>query len=405
MSSELAFTYTTSPGTNLSFVLRPECTSHNLFGEQQEEGEACNIGGGATATWMISSIIEGLRPFEVVNNASALGAARRYTKNGETYQYLSPADTSNNLQQDYTATTLALRTTCKPIDVETCIVEDKSSNAGLYYDCGNGLEGYFENGVNTKYYSTNEYKENTTRDIRNPVYFLTAAHILADWTDLGAGLDEDKGIAVTGDYNLAIILACSSTVYDMKYTRRNGTITQFFVQESNSSTADAVNVPMGSIKGVPPYLHAAFSRIGTGAGNLQTLAGRWAIEYDGLAVAFGSSAYQGTSAEEAWLRNEKIVTRIPIVPLASLLLANALYTFAGLVLLTLAVVAARKQRETYEIVERTNVLGLVAERFEGKNARCGVEKPEQLFAELKNGTTQRVGIISTFEGGYEYHAY
>jgi hypothetical protein len=263
----------------------------------------------------------------------------------------------------------------------------------------NGFSGDIQRApYQSQYYSDSDFKKSLpVRGVENPFYFIGAAYLWIEWP-----FPDDPEIApqVHGDY--AIVVNCTTTVYDVDYQVRNGSVVRFAASESNSSVTNALQTPIG-FTGGDSALHEAFSVAGI-ANTAQEMADNWSALYSRVAISLGVTALQGTRGIDTVYRTPVLVSRIPIAPLASLLVANFLYCVVGVVLTLMAIFAIRDP-ETKEVLERATIMSLVAGSFEGEHAVAPVKDVDGMFLELSQGSKHRVCIGKLPGGGYAYHIY
>jgi hypothetical protein len=174
---------------------------------------------------------------------------------------------------------------------------------------------------------------------------------------------------------------------------------RFEPAKSNVTATNALQSPVGYTPGGNTALHQAFSVAGLGAA--QQMADNWAVEYSRVAVSLGVAALQGRPADASEYRVPVLLSRIPMAPLASLLVANFLYCVAGVVLACMAIMAVR-DGETKEVLERATIIGMVAAYFGAEAAQGLVKDMNDTYVELSHGDMRRVGIVPAAHGGYTY---
>ena len=173
---------------------------------------------------------------------------------------------------------------------------------------------------------------------------------------------------------------------------------------SNDSVANiwqgAIAQTTGSI-GLPNLLQAA--SLASFSNSAQELADKMALAYSKTALAIGAEAVAPKPAIAAQERESFLVAGVPLAPLFTLVVANLLFVFVGIILAFVAL--ASSGGEVKEIQERFSVKGLVADRFEGARSRSGVDTMEDLFEESEGRGSMRVGLDYSEGGGYTYRVW
>jgi len=401
------FHYSPSPGTNFSVSLLDRClTNNNSYSAQSDfyferaqddDTAACTLNPAATRTFLLPDAISGV---EVMNNVSTMLIAKRHVQDGKVYAYLAPADTEENVRQDFSAFTYAMSTDCRSMSSE-CFDTDEFFGAGTPFNCTkNKYSGDIQQApFQSQYYANEDLTDSfSITGYDNPFYFIASVFLWLEWPRPAPPDPEIVG-QVHGDF--AIIVGCSTTVYDVSYQVRNGTVVRFDPQKSNVTVTNALQSPVGFTPGGTTALHQAFSSAGLGTTSAQEMVDNWAVEYSRIAVSLGVAALQGSAATESEYRVPVLMSRIPIAPLVCLLLSNFLYCVVGAVLAVMALIAVRDS-ETKEVLERATIMGLVAAHFEGDRAQQSVKDMNETYAELSQGNTGRVGISNAPAGGYMY---
>jgi len=123
------------------------------------------------------------------------------------------------------------------------------------------------------------------------------------------------------------------------------------------------------------------------------------------AVAFSSGLSVPVKNDKEWSRdNTYLATRVPYVPLYTLVALKGLYALFALTLAILAVFWTRPS-EAQEVKERLTVDGLAAGFFEPSSAH---ERPVKDITDLfeehkgreKSAESQKIGLLQTEQGGW-----
>ncbi|KXX82874.1 hypothetical protein MMYC01_200583 [Madurella mycetomatis] len=403
--------YIPSTGTNLSVALIDRCLQNNnsrtaqfnwyFDGDPETEiMPACTLNPSASRDNLIT---EGSIPaMEVLNNASTIVLPKYHAVDDTAYFYLSPADTEVNLRQDYTATSFAMSTTCIPKSVECGL--RIGTGPGMPYNCSaanfNGEMGdprTFQHGIRLDYYRDPSFQESTMWGVDGTFYFYVAANLYREWS-----YPEDPEVPPHPHGDHAIILGCKTSVYDVLYRVQNETIVEWGTTLSNATATNGLAGPVMWSMVHLPATRMAFSFTGS-VGTAAEFASNWAAEYSRIALSLGTFALRATPALDAQIRESAIVSRVPIAPLAALLIANLLYCVLGVVLTAQAVRAARQGPETKELVERAGTQSVVAALFEDMAVSTGpVKNVDDMFTELTQGRRHKVGVGRIPGGGYSY---
>lgn len=361
----------------------------------------CTINPAATATFLMN----GQNTLSVIANLSETMRIHTISRGNDIYSYVGNPPSNLLDSTDYTAHSWALETHCAPV-TSKCINEGQISGAATAYKCPFAMEGTLftpKSNVMTMAYFTD--KTGTSNDtqfssLQNPSYF---AAIVAVNQNFGHGRSAEGEVTSTVHGADLFALFCNSTVYDLEYTSVNGTITRFIITPSNTTV---INIVQGSQQytnvGDPVILQGASigALISTSG---QGVADYFALTYSQTALGVASAAFEPRSAIESQQRETILVARIPIAPLACLLVANLSLVVLGVILTILALWAARG--ETREVQARLSIPGLVAAQFEGTRAVGAVEDVRDLFEERGGGSGPRIGIVKSDEGGWKFHTW
>jgi hypothetical protein len=244
--------------------------------------------------------------------------------------------------------------------------------------------------------------DTTTVSFQNPYYFAAAFSVNQNvgWNQ---SILTDPNV-VTGGHRLTIFaVLCNATVYDVEYTSVNGSITRWIASAANSSTTNI-------LQGTQQYTHVGDDNLINAAcnaaiaGSSQNMANAFANSYSPTALGTAAGAFIAKKAVEAQSRTDILVARVPIAPLACLLLSNLALVVLGLILLILALFALGSS-DVREVQSRLSIQALVATQFEGLRARQGAKDVNDMFEESRGVVGLRVGIIRAAGGGWTYGAW
>jgi len=380
---------------NGSLGLTPDCTD-----VQNPFGGGCTLNSAATATFLIG----GSSALQVLNNLSDTTTVKTFVSTKDQYAYLGNTPKAQLAPIDYSAHSWAVKSSCTPVSTQ-CLVDGEQSGPQFPYHCPFAFQGAisttYQNALTMAYFtdSTGSSNQTTNANIGNPYYFAAIASVNQNIGRLPA-LANDPELFYGLHGSIVFVLFCNATVYDLEYTSVNSTITRFIAKPSNAST---VNIIQGSQQythvGDPSLVQAA-SLAGFSA-NSQEVANDFALSYSQTALAVAVGAFTPQPPIESQLREDILVARVPIAPLAVLIFSNLSFVVLGVVLTIVAVVAVMKG-DTREIQARMGISGLVAAQFEGDRAREPVESVEDLFKENRGVEGPRVGVVRTEEGGWMF---
>jgi len=390
---------------NYSFGLLPQCTtSDNSLISQNDISEdlsgsgsflPCSVEFAPSNTYILSS-----ESLLVLNNVSNLAVAATYYQTGP-FVYLGVPPQAGLAQQDYTASTFGMKTTCGFITTQCSM---GYSGPSMPFDCSAAFKGdatetpfdmvFFTDGTMTS--------NDTDAGIANPYFFGLATQVnLNPKENATLGSDITQG----NRGGSSSVMLCNSSMYDIVYSSVNGTVSKFETQLSNNSVANIAQLT--SRLGIwPSFITPGYSSL-LAAVNLAVLSEsseQWtdqlALAYSKVAIAYFAGTVVATPALENQLRTTSIVSRIPAAPLWALVIANMLFVVMGIVLALFAMMASDVGNKDVQV--RLSIAGLVADRFEGAYARRDVKKVEDLFEEKHGEDSVRIGIVKAGEGGYTY---
>lgn len=397
----LAQVYPMTSSLNTSVGLISDCYNVN---ETFQGG--CTLNPAAATTFLM----QGPQAQSVVANLSTTMRVNTLAYEKDLFSYVGNPPKAALQNIDYTSHTWGLQTKCKPVTSQ-CIDEASISGVRLKYKCPFAMEGTisteagtaFQNQYLMTYFEDSTASSNSTLSVNlaNPYYF-GAISLVNQNIGHNPAMTDDPEITSTGHGAEVFALFCNTTVYDVEYTSINGSITRFNAAPANSTLTNIV-------QGTQQYTHVGDPNLIQGAAiaalvsnDSQAVADYFAMTYSHIALGIASAAFTPQAAVQAQRRETMLVAKVPIAPLACLLIANISLALLGIVLMIIAAVAARG--DTREVQARLSVAGLVAAHFEGRKAERGVEKVEELFEEHDgvNGSQQRVGVVRTESSGWRF---
>ncbi|CAD0089684.1 unnamed protein product [Aureobasidium mustum] len=355
------------------FGLKEPCTLTNNSYESSTSGGACSLNPAATNTFLMN----GTQSLQILNNVSSLATVSTIIS-GQEYAYLAVPPSEKLADEDWRAESFALQTQCR-LASEECNME-------ATHGTNTPFKSFFTDSIMSD--------NSTYLGVENPFYFGMAALVNPS---IGNYRVPDTVVPVHG--GTAFVLLCNTTVLDVTYDSINGTISNFSGVLSNVSTANIWQSVMSSTSVGDYNLKQAASLAAMGDSS-QKFADDMALAFSKTALAVGAQAVEKRPPLAVQLRFSFLVARVPAAPLYTLIGANMLVVFAGVMLTIIALVTSKGKVK--EVQSRLSIVGLVADRFEGKTARLAAKDLDELFRESKGQETSRVGIDSAAEGGFEY---
>jgi len=355
----------------------------------------CTINRAATAVFLMN----GTQSLQVLNNVSSVATVSTYD-NGLPYAYLAVPPSSSLSDIDWIAQTFALQTQCGLASVKCNLhvfagwsTPFNCSNA-FYGDVTANDQNFFQVFFTDSTLSSND----SLKAISNPFYSGTAAMVNPNGGSL-VGDPNSQEIITTMHGGTAFVLICNTTVYDVKYSSVNGTITDFEALESNSSTTNFFQSGIAQTEvGITSLKQAA--SLATLSGSPQGLADEIALTFSKTALAIGAQAVERGPALFTQQRTSFLVSKVPVLPLYAVVVANMLFAIVGVILTVVALISSRG--DTRDVQARLSVAGLVADRFEGATARLPATHMDDLFDERQGKKSMRVGVDGCDEGGYAF---
>ncbi|KAH8672041.1 hypothetical protein BGZ60DRAFT_537553 [Tricladium varicosporioides] len=363
----------------------------------------CTLNRAAANTFLMTDR-DSPDPLQVLNNISDSTTVKTFVSNQGQYAFLGNTPSDKLAHVDYSAHSWAVKSSCTPVSSK-CLNDDLKSGPQFPFNCTFAFQGAipttYQNAIAMGYFTDSTGANNRTIDanIGNPYYYAAIASVNQNLGRLPA-LQKETELYYGLHGSTVFVLWCSATVYDIEYSSINNTVTRFVTKPSNSSM---VNIIQGSQQFThvgDPSLILAASLSGFSA-NSQEVADRFALSYSRTALAVAVGAFTPQPAIESQLREDILVARVPIAPLAILIFSNLSFVILGIVLTIIAFVVVGKG-ETREIQARMDIAALVAAQFEGGRARTQVEGVENLFEENQGVKGLRVGVMRAEEGGWMF---
>ncbi len=402
-SINLTQVYPLTASLNASVGLVPNCYDVN-----ETYSVGCTLNPGASATFLIG----GSNTLKVMSNLSDAMQVNTLQSGKDSFTFVGNSPKAGFESVDYKSYSWAMKTQCAPVTTQ-CVKEENIAGAFFRYKCPFAMEGTMSTDANTAfqnqftmaYFTNSSATSNSTytTNLANPYYFATIATVNQNLGHGPASLAGDPEVSSTGHGADLFALICNATVYDLSYTSINGSISVFDAKPANSTITNIVQGTQQYTNVGDPNLIQGASIAAIISPTAQDLADYFALTYSQVALGVATAAFTPQPAIVAQTRDSILVAKVPIVPLACLLIANLSLALLGIVLVIFAAVAAKG--ETREVQARLSVTGLVAAHFEGGRTQGQVEKVEDLFEEReRKGVVMgpRVGLLKNERGGWMF---
>ena len=219
--------------------------------------------------------------------------------------------------------------------------------------------------------------------------------------DPSAQLTKDPDIVTPVHGGLAWVLKCNTSVYDLVYTYRNGTIIDPLLSLANASMGGLIAAPMN--EDFPLSNLETATKVASFSSSAQQLADKWAKSYSQIALGLSAGVMTSKPSSLEHRITPILVARIPKAPLFTLVALNLIYVIIGLGLALYALLTSDFAGGAGAIRQRLTIPGLVAECFEdSRRAPQGWNEVERLFAEKDGkGLSSRVAAEEGENGGWK----
>ena len=218
--------------------------------------------------------------------------------------------------------------------------------------------------------------------------------------DPSAQLKNDPEIIIPTHGGLAWVLKCNTSVYDLVYTYRNGTITDPLLSLANASTGGLIAAPMNEDFALSNLETA--TKLASYSSSAQQLADKWEKSYSQVALGLSAGVMASKPSSLVHRRTPILVARIPKAPLFTLVTLNLIYVTIGLGLALYAALTSDFAGGAGAVRQRLTIPGLVAECFEDpRRAPYGWNEVERLFVENDGkGLSSRVAAEEGENSGW-----
>ncbi|KAG9896406.1 1,3-beta-glucanosyltransferase gel3, partial [Aureobasidium melanogenum] len=331
------------------FGLTEACTiSNNSYAYVGPlEGDNCTLNIPTTNILLAN----GLQSLEVLNNVSSMTTVSTITS-GQDYAYLAVPPSAVLANEDWRAESFALQTQCRLASAE-CNMSGEYGAATPFH-CSDAFHGDVTSNPQNfiwAFFTDDTMSDNTTGyGVENPFYFGMAGSTVPGTVNPSHG-------------GTAFVLLCNTTVLQVTYDSVNGTISNFHGSLSNATTVNIWQSVMAYTTVGMPNLKQAASLAAMGDSS-QQFTDDMALSFSKTALAIGSQAVEKRPPLAVQSRFSFLAARVPAAPLYALVGANMLVVFVALTLTVIALV--NSEGEVKEVQSRLSIIGLVADRFEGK---------------------------------------
>ncbi|KAL1603833.1 hypothetical protein SLS60_005424 [Paraconiothyrium brasiliense] len=255
--------------------------------------------------------------------------------------------------------------------------------------------------------------QNETADeiFRNPWSVLALrklpfAQQAADFANLPPAFRNDSRIWKHDVLGAFTLLRCNVTVWDMTYVKTGGRVTSLTKSPSNGSTAGMASMPGVRFIGT---LANVFQDLSTGPESRSSPAAFIRAFEIGMSRAYSfplASQLSSRASLLAQVRSSKVVTRLPVAALWTLVVANVGFALLGLGLAIWAMRLATP--DVHQTQMRLGVAGLAAALFDHEKFEQSARADDGLFSEKseKSGVdVKRIGFKRTGTGGSTFAVY
>ncbi|EXJ58554.1 hypothetical protein A1O7_05981 [Cladophialophora yegresii CBS 114405] len=348
---------------------------------------------------------------------------------GSNYYFL--ADLRRGMKLDFVAPTLAIKTECQVV-TDTCETHPEGGfTCGTYSAPSFSFSGQVgmavENAtaapdeamVGIQFFNDSAWTQpvglgSSATDLfasTNPVHFLSWSKgfpPVDTYADEFGYMRNHSFLKNDTNGDTVFILSCAATIYEAEYYWMNGSVVPSELKAYELapdyygavySAAFATNSPLSHLALQDAAALAAYQLRPEG------LAKVFANLFSKAAVAFSAGISVPVQNDREWTReNTYLATRVPLLPLYTLIALKGFYAFFALALALLAVFKTRPS-EAHEVKERLTVDGLAAGFFEPNAAHeKAVKQVSDLFHEHqtpeKSDATQKIGLLHTDQGGW-----
>lgn len=361
-------------------------------------------------------LVGGDEAYQTLNNISSVNQLVTVQHDGQPYVFLGDIGFSSSV--DFSASTIAINTQCKPITRACNAVATDTTT----YNCSNEFQGDLDPTSGNATTFETVWRMNLFTDAAldepaefnnsyitstNPVYIAMATTLNGDihgmypngTLDMTHTILNDPEILKDNQNSLSFILLCNATVYDATYTWINGSFGNFTdLNPSNETFANIVNGPQekNSTFGINQFANGAI--LSTFSDDAQILADKMALVYSKTSLGLAAGVFTSRPNREEQTREEFLVSRVPMAPFYTLIIFNLMYAFIGGVVAVFALRASWYCVGVTETRAGLSVWGVVAHSFESTTGTIRkVKKVEDLFEESHDANATH-GVIGIEKG-------
>lgn len=383
-----------------SVGIQPQCTSTN---NSYTALEAANLDCTVTTRLTGPAIANGEATLQTLNNRSSLFAILRYSELPE-MQYLSPVPGKINASHDYTASTFAAKTLCKPISQQCDLILNNNAtfncSNGAFFSVGDYMSVAGVGRQSYRYPDMSDFEDYLALDgVANPFYTAGAAMNQLSIA-LSPEQQKDPELAVANDTLIAAVFFCNTTVFDVEYDVSQGRISRFATQPSNVSVTNMFASAVAGTSFGSANARIAMEIAAPRVFSAQDYADAFADSLTAIALAGGAASVRLAPIVSGETRNTLLVSQVLQAPLYFLVGVSFSFVLLGLILMVLATLTDKAARA---VQFRLSIAGIIANLFEGSRARAQVNAVEQLFSEYQtNQNDIRIKMQRTSKGGFVF---
>ncbi|KAF1840313.1 uncharacterized protein K460DRAFT_421289 [Cucurbitaria berberidis CBS 394.84] len=254
--------------------------------------------------------------------------------------------------------------------------------------------------------SVNLTLEESGSVFRNPWHWLAQISTTGTVSEGPAAFKESSLVWQDPRDLLFFLLSCNTTVWDTTFSVIDNKVTDLSYEKSNSSTTGIVSMMGVNAFGFMGHL---VNEVYSEANRNLTSPALFIEQYEKeISRALITPLITHTVPAPARLvqrRRAKVITKLPVVALWLLVIANSTFALLGLILACIAFRATSPV--VHQVHTRLTTAGLAAQLFDWEHARRAAKDDKELFKEnlgeyAEKGVQKRVIVKCTAPGGAEY---